>query len=141
MEITFEEESVDFMLDALELSTDSEGYVTTKTGQYAAVSDGREKLHKNKIAAFEYDEDYPQDTLLVPDTFPDIVDHVKRMEEKDGDEKAEEEAMKEFLTSIVQSERKRRMKKMAKKFTLLTGVLLLVGGIVYELFSRQTYDN
>jgi len=136
MKLTFEQESVEFMLDALELGTDTEGYVTTKDGQYAAVSDGRDKLHKDEIGVFEHDEDYPQDTLLVPDTFPEIVDHAQRMEERDVDEEAAEEAVEEFLTSITDMERNRRLKEVGKRITLVTGVLLLIGSVVYKLFKR-----
>ena len=86
---------VDFIIDALGLDTDEDGYVLYEDGEYAAVSDGKEKLHKYEVGAFEHNEDYPQDTLLIPDTLSEIIEHCERVQEKDTDEEAAEEAMEE----------------------------------------------
>ena len=79
MKLIFDESSVGFMLEAFELSTDEDGYVMAGD-EYAAVSDGSEKLHKDEVAVFEHDESCPKDVLLVPDTFHAIVEHTKRMD-------------------------------------------------------------
>lgn len=129
MELTFEQGTEDFIAEGLGLQIDDDGYFRTEDGEYAAVSDGREKLHRDNIAAFEHHEDYPQDTLLVPDTFPEIVEHSKRMKEKETDEEAADEAMEDFLEAVADSmdDNQHTTARSPKRVAgLVVGVVLLI---------------
>lgn len=76
MDIVFDRGRTAFMLDAIGLSTDDDGYVVTANGDYAPVSDGRKRLHKDNIGYIQHDESVPCDTILVPDDFSAIVRHL-----------------------------------------------------------------
>jgi len=129
MELTFEQGTEEFIAEALGLQIDNDGYFRTEDGEYAAVSDGREKLHRDNIGAFEYNEECPNDTLLVPDSFPEIVEHSKRMDEKDTDEEAASEAMEDFLEAVADSmddTEHATARSPARVVGLVVGVALLV---------------
>ena len=136
MNLTYEKCRVDFIKDGLGLDTDEDGYVLYEDGEYAAVSDGKEKLHKDEVGAFEHNEDYPQDTLLVPDTFPEIVEHSKRMQEKDTDEEAAEEAMEEWLHSVAESTAQHE-KKSQRGYLVVVAVAVLVLAVVVRRLLRK----
>jgi len=135
MNLTYEKGSAGFVIDALGLDTDEDGYVLYEDGEYAAVSDGREKLHKEEVGAFEHNEDYPQDTLLVPDTFPEIVEHSKRMQETETDEEAAEETMEEWLHSVAEATEEREEPQQFRQVAVVAAVLALVG-VAYWLIQR-----
>ena len=137
MNLTYEKGSAGFIIDALGLDTDEDGYVLYEDGEYAAVSDGREKLHKAEVGAFEHNEDYPQDTLLVPDTFPEIVEHSKRMQEKDTDEEAAEEAMEEWLHSVAESTAQHEQESQQRGYLVVVAVAVLVLAVVVRRLLRK----
>ena len=133
MNLTYEKGSAGLIIDALGLDTDEDGYVLYEDGEYAAVSDGREKLHKDEVGAFEHNEGYPQDTLLVPDTFPEIVEHSKRMEEKDTDEEAAEEALEEWLHSLAEVQEQESQ----QGYIVVVAVAVLVLAVVVRRLLRK----
>lgn len=64
MEIVFKQNSVEYVIDALDLGTDSDGYVTTDDGRYVPSVTGEDKVHKDDVKVFLYDTDYPGDCVL-----------------------------------------------------------------------------
>jgi len=142
MDVTFGDGMQGTMIEALGLDTDESGYVLTSDGDYAAVSDDRERLHKDEIAAFEHDESKPDDTLLIPDNFCEIVDHQKRMDEKDIDEKEQKEAVENLLESVAdsieeQEELTRKEKLLAD--TIIIGLTIIVVALVRKV--KYTLDD